>query len=200
MSRTLISRVIQQSAAVSAEAASRAADDVMAAISEEIRTAGQFALPDGAVTVRKAKGYGSNPGSGTSGYRAGPVRKPAARPAAAGQVRSDIVRTVTAILGRWEIPENIGLAILGSPAATLDAVVRLGDTSLSTRDRQDRARLLFDIHEGVYGLLKDPSAERQWIRTPRDEMEGRSVLDLMAEGSQRNLIRALAYVDYVNGR
>jgi hypothetical protein len=108
-----------------------------------------------------------------------------------------IAQTILAVLARWNISDNQGAVILGLPGTDLLAALRSGEASLDTRDR---AKLLFDIYEGVYGLLQDPQAERDWIRAPRTEFEGQSVLDLMTEGSQRNLIRALAFVDYVNGR
>lgn len=63
-----------------------------------------------------------------------------------------------------------------------------------------RARLFLDIYEGIFSLLRNPEAEREWIAVPRQELDGQSVYDLMTEGSVRDLIRAQAFVDYANGR
>lgn len=194
MSKDLISRVIQRSADVSPETAIRAANDVVDAIVHEVQTSGMFLLPSlGTLTVQK-----SNTRKG--GRLVAPDVASSGQPQTRAPTETDLVRMVAAILSRWDISGDTGLTILGSPAKTFDDLVRSGDAALDTRDMRDRARLLFDIYEGVYALLQDPPAERHWIRTPRPDLDGGSVMDLMAEGSQRNLIRALAFVDHVNGR
>lgn len=111
-----------------------------------------------------------------------------------------IGQTLGAVAARWNIPGNQASTIIGSEKAGFFAALASGQASLETRDMRDRARIFFDIYEGVYSMLRDPLAERGWIRAPRPELEGQSVLDLMTEGSQRNLIRALGFIDYVNGR
>jgi DNA-binding CsgD family transcriptional regulator len=118
---------------------------------------------------------------------------PAHRPAAP-------VTAVLRVFDRWDIGKSAGAIILGSTEPDLPGNLRAGRTTLASRDMQDRARLLLDIFEGVYALLRDQDAERAWIRVVRDELGPQSVLGLMTEGSQRNLIRALAFVDHVNGR
>lgn len=64
-----------------------------------------------------------------------------------------------------------------------------------------KERLLLDIYEGVFGLLQDRHAERDWIRIQRPELDRRSLLDLIRSGSQpSSLLRAKAFVDMVSGR
>jgi len=111
-----------------------------------------------------------------------------------------IAKTLLAVLARWDVPRRLASQILGSDRPDFIAELASGYAALDSRDIRDRARLFFDIYEGVYGLLQDPQAERDWVMAPREDLEGQSLLDLMTEGSQRNLIRALAFVDYVNGR
>lgn len=112
----------------------------------------------------------------------------------------DMVRVILAVLSRWKISEDRASTILGSSRTSLISELKSGGAWLETRDMCDRARLLFDIYEGVFGLFREPQAERDWIRAQRSDLAGQSVLDLMTEGSQRNLIRALDFVDYINGR
>jgi len=207
MSRAFISGVIQQSTGVTDEVADRATNDLMDAIAREMKKTGKFALSAfGSFTVRRTKARKAlNPRTGESiqvkagktvHFKASPVLRKAADRASAGGV----IQGMLAILSRWGIPDDQGSIILGSSDSDFLSALRSGDASLETRDMQDRARLLFDIYEGLYGLFRDPTAEGDWIRTRRSDLGGQSVLDLMTEGSQRSLIRALAFVDYVNGR
>jgi DNA-binding protein HU-beta len=115
-------------------------------------------------------------------------------------VDTGIAKTFLAVLARWNIPERLASTILGSDREGFIAELAAGDAVLGSRDMRDRARLFLDIYEGVFGLLGDKQPEREWIRAPREDFAGQSLLDLLAEGSQRNLIRALAFIDYINGR
>jgi hypothetical protein len=110
------------------------------------------------------------------------------------------VTAILRILARWDIDDASGAIILGSDEANLVSDLRTRHSTLTSRDMQDRARLLLDIYEGVYALSRNQDAERAWIRLSRDDLGHQSLLDLMTEGSQRNLIRAQAFVDHVNGR
>jgi hypothetical protein len=124
-------------------------------------------------------------------------------PAAGNAVRTNVtapVKAVLSILRRWTIGDDVGAQILGTDEPGYVADLRSGAASLKTRDMRDRARLLLDIYEGVFALLRNSEAEQVWIKIPRQDLDGQSVLDLMIEGSLRNLIRAQAFVDYVNGR
>jgi hypothetical protein len=117
-----------------------------------------------------------------------------------GATKDGPVRAVLGVFSRWNISDELGCVILGSTDPKFLSELASGRERLDTRDRKDRARLLLDIYEGVYTLLRDPVAEREWITLPRGDFEQHSLLDLMTEGSQRNLMRALAFVEYVNGR
>lgn len=93
------------------------------------------------------------------------------------------IRAVLAVLRRWSISDQAETVMFGT------------DGSFA-----QRARLFLDIYEGIFSLLRNPEAEREWIAVPRQELDGQSVYDLMTEGSVRDLIRAQAFVDYANGR
>jgi hypothetical protein len=122
---------------------------------------------------------------------------------AGGELKAVIpapIRALLAVFRRWDIPDELGAMMLGTDDPGSVAKLRFGVSSLRTRDELDRVRLVIDIYEGVFALLRDPNSEQTWIRTPRSDFDGHSLLEMMTEGSQRNLIRALAFVDYVNGR
>ncbi|HVC61108.1 MAG TPA: hypothetical protein VND19_12205 [Acetobacteraceae bacterium] len=121
----------------------------------------------------------------------------------AGEFKGTIigpVRALLAVFQRWDIPDVLAARVLGADGPEYIANLRSGASTLKTRDEQDRARLLIDIYEGAFSLLQDPGSEKSWIKMPRADFSGQSVLELLTEGSQRNLIRAQAFVDYANGR
>jgi hypothetical protein len=127
---------------------------------------------------------------------AGADRSDSRRP----EVVSGSVRAVLAVLRRWDISNELAARILGGVEADHVARLRSGLSGLRTRDDFDRARLLLDIYEGIFSIFRDPESERSSIRAPRMDLGGRSLLDMMSECSQRNLMRAQAFVDYLNGR
>ena len=67
-------------------------------------------------------------------------------------------KAILAVLARWDIPEDAGSRILGSERAEHVTEIAAGATLLDTRDLRDRAKIFFDIFEGVYSLLQDPTA------------------------------------------
>ena len=109
------------------------------------------------------------------------------------------VRAVLAILDRWHLSDAEGAVLLGAESPDFIVQLRRG-RKVCGRDANDRVRLLLKIYEGVFSLFRDPAVERQWLLEKRDALERKSVLDLMTEGSMMNLITALDFVDYVNGR
>jgi hypothetical protein len=119
--------------------------------------------------------------------------RPAARIAAP-------VKTVLAIFDRWKIDDKVGASILGEYAPRFIQSLRVGGTILRSRDAQDRAGLFIRLYEGVYSLFENSENERRWIRDAQPRLEGKSVLDLLADGSFLNLAKAQAFVDFLNGR
>ncbi|MCC7046365.1 MAG: hypothetical protein IT562_06605 [Alphaproteobacteria bacterium] len=113
---------------------------------------------------------------------------------------SEIVKILFAIFSRWKIDARQIASIMGLEDMQSTVELETGAHALTSRDSQDRARYVIDIYEGVFNLLRDPDRERTWIRALRSDLGGNSILALMTEGSQFNLIRALRFVDFVNGR
>ncbi len=74
-----------------------------------------------------------------------------------------------------------------------------GRTSLRGRDQKDRITALFRIRSLLSGLLRNPDAERTWLRTARKEFEGKSPLDLLREGSMEGLLMLRQYVEHLSG-
>src|SRR5438132_4109739 len=103
------------------------------------------------------------------------------------------VKAVLMIFDRWQISDAEGAKILGAEGETYVANLRNGLYGLRTRDSQDRARLVVDIFEGVFSLVRDADVERGWIRVERPDLDGRSVLDLMTEGSMLSLLKAKGF-------
>jgi hypothetical protein len=124
-------------------------------------------------------------------------RSPA--PAFRGRITGP-VRSLLAIFDRWQIGDRDAAILLGSPAISFVNDLRVGTSGLSTRDMQDRARLLIRIYEGVHSLLREADEERSWINSRLPALDNQTLLDIMRRGSISDLLLVKAYVDHANGR
>ena len=74
-----------------------------------------------------------------------------------------------------------------------------GISEFKGRDLNDRFVYLFEIRMFLDGLLEDLQAENEWLREPHSMLEDRSPMDLLLEGSMRNLIVVSEYVQMACG-
>jgi hypothetical protein len=123
------------------------------------------------------------------------VQKPSFR----GRITAP-VRSLLALFDRWQLSDQDAAKLLGVAEAQFVIDLRVGTTGLSTKDMEDRARLLLRIYEGVHSLLRQPEAERSWINAPMPMLSDQTILDTMLRGSMVDLARVRAFVDHANGR
>ena len=103
------------------------------------------------------------------------------------------------LLDRWDISRDKGIVLLGEDDPALLDDLRSGAASLRKRDQRDRVRHLLKTYMILNRLLRDPSAERVWIRKQRAELAHRSVLDVMLGGAMEDLILAEEFTeDFAN--
>jgi hypothetical protein len=124
---------------------------------------------------------------------------PEPRPTYRGRV-SGPVRTLISIFDRWQLDSGDAALFLGSDTSDFINDLRVGTSGLNTRDIKDRARILIKIYEGVHSLMRDPEAERSWIRAPLAGLNGRAILEVMRGGSISDLIYVSQFIDHVNAR
>jgi hypothetical protein len=110
------------------------------------------------------------------------------------------VQGLFAIFDRWQINDQKAAILLGLQSTANLADLKAGTAGLGTRDLQDRARLIMNIYEGVHSLVRELDAERSWINGSMPGLGGRSLLEVMKQGSIVDLMTAKAFVDYANGR
>jgi hypothetical protein len=110
------------------------------------------------------------------------------------------VHVLLSIFDRWQIADKEAVVFLGSDNVEFVNDLRKGSIGLGNRDAKDRARIIMRIYEGVHSLMRSADAERSWIRAPLPALNGRTVLDIMRDGSMSDLIYINQFVDYVNGR
>ena len=110
------------------------------------------------------------------------------------------MKAALAVFSRWGLTNAEGAAVLGEQGEEFLHDLRAGSVVLRSRDSHDKVTTLIRLYEGVFGLFGNPEVERRWIREPQSELQGESVFSLITEGSFVNLLRAQAYVDFVNGR
>ena len=75
-----------------------------------------------------------------------------------------------------------------------------GARKLDTRDAKDRVWHLMRIREALHSLFRDTETEREWLREPRPELQGKSPLALLSEGSMENLLVVSQFVQWMVGR
>jgi hypothetical protein len=110
------------------------------------------------------------------------------------------VRTLLSLFARWDISDEQAAKLLGKETAQFIMDLRAGTVGLGDRDTQDRARLLIGIYEAVHSLLRVASEEKSWLRATLPSLGGRSLFEIMQNGSIADLLLAKSFVDHANGR
>ena len=82
----------------------------------------------------------------------------------------------------------------------ISQTLRAGTVGLAGRDTQDRARLLLGIYEAVHSLLREADEEKSWLKAVMPTLNGRSLFEIMQNGSIADLLLAKSFADHANGR
>ena len=132
------------------------------------------------------------------------VASPSAPDLADDGTRRDLARVVAALFGKWELPGDTQLALLGlSPESRkLLAQYRRGERALpNTRDTLDRAGYLLGIHKGLRLLFpEDPALRYGWIRRRNALLGDRTPLEVMLADGLVGLARIARFVDFQRGQ
>lgn len=119
-------------------------------------------------------------------------------------VRRDLARVVAVLFGKWELPGDAQLALLGmSPESRkLLPQYRRGERALpNARDTLDRAGYLLGIHKGLRLLFpEDEELRYGWIRRANTLLGGRTPLAVMLEDGLVGLARIARFVDFQRGQ
>lgn len=118
--------------------------------------------------------------------------------------RRDLARVVAALLGKWGLPGDAQLALLGlSPESRkLLPQYRRGERALpNTRDTLDRAGYLLGIHKGLRLLFpEDEDLRYGWVRRANALLDGRTPLAVMRDDGLVGLARIARFVDFQRGQ
>ena len=118
--------------------------------------------------------------------------------------RRDLARVVAALLGKWELPGDAQLALLGlSPESRkLLPQYRRGERALPhARDTLDRAGFLLGIHKGLRLLFPEDEGLRYgWVHRANALLGGRTPLAVMLEDGLVGLARIARFVDFQRGQ
>jgi len=112
------------------------------------------------------------------------------------------VVTFARLLDRWHLNLRDAAILLGSESTDLSYVKSIlrGLTTLSKRDEKDRIVYLFRIKALLASLFRNEDYENEWLRQPHAALGGVSPLTLLLEGSMKNLIRVVDYVEHISGK
>jgi uncharacterized protein (DUF2384 family) len=112
------------------------------------------------------------------------------------------VRFVQKLLQDWHLDEKGACLLLGFEESEASYVRDLlsGRISLRGRDVKHRIALLLQIREALDSLFRSLDVENDWLREPQEQLEKRSPMDLLMEGSFTSILKAKEFVDIVAGR
>jgi Protein of unknown function (DUF2384) len=118
-----------------------------------------------------------------------------------GRITGPVV-TFARLLNQWHLNLQDAAILLGSEPSDLSYVRSIlgGLTTLRKRDEKDRIAYLFRIKALLASLFRNDGYENEWLRQPHAALGGESPLALLREGSMRNLIRVVDYVEHISGK
>jgi len=110
------------------------------------------------------------------------------------------IQFIRKLVELWSLDDGAKTAVLGFEQGDQRSVEALlaGRSSIRGRDLKDRITALVRIRTLLSNLFRDPDAERTWMRTPREEFEGNSPLDLLRDGSMERLLELRQYVEHIS--
>jgi hypothetical protein len=112
------------------------------------------------------------------------------------------VRFMQKLLQDWRLDEKAACLLLGFEESEASYVRDLlsGRASLRGRDVKHRIVLLLQIRETLDSLFRSLDVENDWLREPQQQLENRSPMNLLMEGTFTSILRAKEFVDIVAGR
>ncbi len=111
------------------------------------------------------------------------------------------VQFLARLLDLWRLDFLDACSLLGFEHADSESVKRLfsGVASLRGRDSKDRIAILIRIRTLLAGLFQDINVENAWLREQHPDLNGRTPLHLLREGSMENLLTLRNLVERAAG-
>ena len=72
--------------------------------------------------------------------------------------------------------------------------------SFSGRDARYRMARLIQIREALFAIFKDHAVENEWLREKQSMLNDKAPMDLLLQGSMKNLVLVREFVEAVAGR
>lgn len=110
-----------------------------------------------------------------------------------------MARAVTRLLARWQVSDAEAREILGGLAARTYARWKAGEPGRIDRDLATRLSLLMGIHKGLRYLFSEPERGYAWVSKPNRAFDGRTPVEVMAQGDIFSLARVRSYLDAERG-
>ena len=110
-----------------------------------------------------------------------------------------MARAVIRLFERWGVSDAEARNVLGGLAARTYARWKGGEVGRIDRDLATRLSLLMGIHKGLRYLFADPERGYAWVKKANVNLDGRTPLEIMTEGSMFGLMRVRNYLDAERG-
>lgn len=116
------------------------------------------------------------------------------RPFVTDDEAAALSRATVNLFGSWGLGDVEARTLLGNLPQRTWARWKVGDIDQVDRDQRDRMAILIGIHKALRQLFTDPSRGYAWIRKPNNAFEGKSAIDVMAQGGTAGLIDVHTYL------
>lgn len=103
-------------------------------------------------------------------------------------------RAVVALFGKWKLSDAQACEILGGISQRTWSRWKAGHLGRISRDLATRLGMLIGIHAALRVMFTDKERGYAWVSRPNDVYDGRSPVEIMADGSIFALARVYKYV------
>lgn len=103
-------------------------------------------------------------------------------------------RAVVALFGKWKLSDAEACEILGGISQRTWSRWKAGHLDRISRDLATRLGMLLCIHTALRVMFVDKERGYAWVSRPNDVYDGRSPVEVMADGSMFSLARVCNYV------
>lgn len=113
------------------------------------------------------------------------------------------IKFVNKLLKMWEISHEYAASLLGFDkqyGEYVDELLHGYEYLVEGSEAEDRIAYLFYIWSVLSELFRDRTVEIKWLRARKQELEGKTPMELILSGSITDLLLVKEFVDFVSGR
>ncbi len=103
------------------------------------------------------------------------------------------------IMDKWRVKTDVQRVLLGDPARSTFFAWKKGNAKQLSGDTLERISYVLGIYKALGILFPKREQADAWPQKPNDAFNGKTALDVMANGQMRDLMLMRRYVDSQRG-